>query len=911
MLWANSKGQDLSEHLAAVGKLSRSLMSGHTGADVSADLTNKAYLAGILHDLGKADFGFQEYITAIIDGSNRHSHDDSDSFLAKDDVRLGAEEIRSISGGDSAFIGPFHHEISWAILTLLTCELGDKERRFWSDIEWAVYHHHVTPGRVEIPGESTDSRFYSSSANILCNTSVDSIIACLSLFIGLFDSFDAKVPGLEMLLERARKIRFGPKEDVKADYCETEQLLDIKTPDFFRGSKLVEQRSSARRLILRGVLVTADRQVSELDKETCNAVNSDDGAFSRLFGQLAENSFPKTGDYSCSIQSYEGSGSRENEQVALARAARDASMGKEYNAVVAALPAGFGKTRFGLLWSRLVGSEQLLWICPRNSIAEAIFLQIQDEHRALFPEVPISVELFLTGRRQESNKVSECLPEFSSDIIVTNIDSVISPFFRHDIGPRVLKIFSRPIVFDEYHEFVGESPMFALFLTLMRVRRELTLAQSLFLSATPIPLAHLWSDGGEEKIIRADPVNAKRHEISLVTASEPSEVNGEESSLTFFNSIKNAQRHYLHRRTDAVAHSLFSSQHKRLLVTEVLSRLGKSGARDSVISLSSSPICRAALDISRPIVNVSIGSPWDLLQAIGRFDRWGDSHLQTRLVLIDMRKNRAEMSAIRVMMPMELHGRWIDVLSEFLNLKSESGKSMFEFKELYNVYHDFMDANGEAIRNWLTNIGRSSFEASARLVHKSGSSNIEQSNDPENLLLSSSEGLRGGPSVYVSAARYRLNKKDWRCNAARHQNNSILAPLSSALMSLDRSGRIAGGLVDIVSSGDAIVSQAIVEAVGAGISGFDFPLSRDRKKLARSYTASKFRILNGARNPKKPLFFSLPPTTRGVKYNRSVMDRIGVLYVYCTCEADPENLFGLGPGLISLEELQSACSTDC
>ena len=72
-LLANSKGQSLTLHSLAVGILSKSIINDLVGDEKLGDV---CYVAGCLHDLGKIDPSFQEWIQKKLKSQSDELPDD-------------------------------------------------------------------------------------------------------------------------------------------------------------------------------------------------------------------------------------------------------------------------------------------------------------------------------------------------------------------------------------------------------------------------------------------------------------------------------------------------------------------------------------------------------------------------------------------------------------------------------------------------------------------------------------------------------------------------------------------------------------------------------------------------------------------------------------------------------------------
>jgi hypothetical protein len=98
-------------------------------------------------------------------------------------------------------------------------------------------------------------------------------------------------------------------------------------------------------------------------------------------------------------------------------------------------PAGFGKTLLGLLWNFRRG-RKLIWVCPRNIVAESVYKSINEELDNFGIDF-LSTELYLSGEVQQSNELFN--GDFKSDIIMIHLLN-----FRNEIFTAFLISLTSP-----------------------------------------------------------------------------------------------------------------------------------------------------------------------------------------------------------------------------------------------------------------------------------------------------------------------------------------------------------------------------------------------------------------------------------------------------------------------------------
>jgi len=617
-LYANTKGQDLIQHLKAIGIVCKEL-SKQLGMD--EDFCKVAEIAGKTHDIGKGADIFKNYLNHIMG-------------IDIDDEKFQKEE--------EFFSGPYHNEISWYVLSgdiifsILEKEFPNakaNQTRIYADLILdAVFWHH--------PKSINDSY------NLIVPTDNDdkTISYMLNKLFGL-------------------------------DYSNIFQLdHTTRFPEFYN--------KNPKFLILRAVLIAGDRFVSSLTKEQCKDI-----AFGKDITDIIKDILPGLNllGYAPELKSQ-----RDIDQFDCAR--------NPGHIVKVKAPTGFGKTRIAVL-KTFIRNKRTIWVCPRNAVAETVYSNILDEKKKL--NLECSVELFLTGKRKEISG-DENTKEFGSDIIVTNIDSLLMPMISSKVADKLYKILISDLVLDEYHEFVNDSPMFACFIQLMKARAWCKNSNTMLLSATPINIDKFWRIDDDTGVTISLPAGPNHYNpihdkpIHLYHDDSPMPV-GVPGSMVMLNSIQNTQEHYRKDKKSKIIHSKYISNDRNKSMQEILFSFGPGGkgiANGEFVTTA--PILQAAMNISFSRVDISNGGAEMNLQAM-RANRFGELD-SCEIHIHDLSKNVGERATVKK--------RWNSSLAKaFYNfmLKRFEKYCITNFSEIYKAYNDFNLEYAEQINKIITN----------------------------------------------------------------------------------------------------------------------------------------------------------------------------------------------------------------
>lgn len=563
-----------------------------------------------------------------------------------------------ITNTTKEFSGVHHHELSWLYLVSYTHVKSSLKESF-NRILNAVYWHHAKP---------LDEQFKS------LDTSYDML----------------KLIDQALVFEQIRLVVNKLKEYDDTLYIDNDDFIDESkaTPLLYTNDQNRENRN-AELIAVRSCVIAADRIVSKLSKEDCDFLANNPDKILAITDIKNYNADIGIKAYTVP---YFYKGSRFDMQ------AECASKCILNNTVNVNGPAGLGKTLIGVL-SVIKSGKRTIWVCPRNTVAESVFESIKTEINNL--NVNLSVELYLASERRDIYPMIIDSDAFTSDIVVTNIDNLLKPMVSNEIADRLYYSLMSNIIFDEYHEFISEAPLFASFINLMRLRNRLgKKLNTVLLSATPTNMYKMWDDSNNKTVHLPEqykhytPAHDKPYKIELYTTNL-NDLTTIDGGITVFNSIGNAQLHHTTHNTNILAHSKFIEDDKKEMLNNIYKEFGKNGTGVTKgLTVSSAPILQAAMDISFTSISASISSIESLLQMMGRGNRWGELDLCT--IRLSNYTNRSESSAIKNMTDSTIRTELWNFIQNHIDINK-----MYTIAELYILYNKFYAQNDMIIFNYI------------------------------------------------------------------------------------------------------------------------------------------------------------------------------------------------------------------
>lgn len=374
-------------------------------------------------------------------------------------------------------------------------------------------------------------------------------------------------------------------------------------------------------------------------------------------------------------------------------------------------PAGFGKSFVSLYVTHYYQNRnKVIYVVPRNVIAESLYQTILNELKAVGLE-NVTVELYLSGNVVKSNHESN--EDFSSDIIITNIDNFLSATVNDSIindsmGKRLLLLYGATVVFDEYHEFVSDGAYFACFVNIMQGRHQYTQSQTILMSASPVDISYLWDGMVKTNILpeKYKHFPASHAQKYLFNVTDELNVNNKNdndgSSIYFFNSIFESQYFKYHHPDALLFHSKIKKDVKDQILNKIMNDYGKENHLNAKGCVVSTPIGRPALNISFNELNDSCCSPESSIHSVGRCGRFGDLVNEGVVNIVKVRDrnfeanfSRGEDAVIDIHYEKKLSDLW------FNEMKQYDGQRL-NLDELYVIYNDHCKKYEKERRNYFS-----------------------------------------------------------------------------------------------------------------------------------------------------------------------------------------------------------------
>lgn len=620
--YANTKKQPLDQHLFAVGYVAQQITN-HFIDDKK--LAQVAFVSGCLHDIGKIDPEFQNW---IIEKTKKNSIDD---------IPDEGQHIDKKTGKFSWEKHPRHNEISLFFYHLLNNESDKKINKSNKDrIRHAVYWHHAKPIRKDeilkldtiykkLKNNIGDAKFKMMLP--VFNQTIKGINEIAKVYS---ENFNLKIEGLLFKFEEDKVYEL--KKEYLPEYKEypepTDYIEEYKT----------SVNDNAKNNLVRTALVTADRLISALSSESLN-----DHIEESTLDTVFENHILKQRELKQHIQNcldgFESRYPNSERNKQQAKKAIELAEYEEDDSAVKVLSgaAGCGKTKIALEWALNTNAKKIIWVCPRVQVCQGLIKDLTDSQYLPNAKIEINTGEFKSFYQFGKNPVATPEgQEFSGDIVITTIDQVMNSIITHKSVTTLVEYMDSHVVFDEFHEYITMPAFNLLFSELVQCKMlQKENAKALLVSATPnYYFVKEFLKISEENIIDVESFNQSFYQIEQHPfdedkndASNPLYQTQPKNTFVISNTAITAQQSFITNQDNESAiliHSKYKKSDKEMIFDNVFESFKRDGNKKYDV-LRAGPIVQASLNISSDKMITEFTNAENWLQRLGRLDRFGES----------------------------------------------------------------------------------------------------------------------------------------------------------------------------------------------------------------------------------------------------------------------------------------------
>ena len=468
-------------------------------------LKRAAFIAGILHDIGKVDPEFQRWV-------GKKSGKLPEGYLPDDGLHIDAPKKFSFEEH------PRHHELSWLLAESLL-QGSQLNKQLLKQIAHGIYWHHTRPFRK-------DDKFINAEAifGIFKKSLKD------ESFADIYAKTRAVLKDVAVLSEHFEQAESIP------DFSKSFQLTESNLPDFKCYEDWPDDinnyqnraRENALNNLVRAAVISADRLVS-----SCSADDLAEYLEEKSLHQLVDNQTDDDSSLGSAIdaclQGFETNAPDVQRNKAQSTAAQQLAQLKQYaeindeESIVGVLqgPAGCGKTKIALEWAKRTKAEKIIWICPRVQVCLGLLNDLTSQEYLHNSRIEIFTgeykKILTQGATIADAPDTEEGDYFSGDIVLTTIDQAVNTVITHHKVNTLVDVMKAHVVFDEFHELVSMPAFNLLFAELIEAKKiQSKQANTLLVSATPhYFFVKEFLNINENDIISIDSFNTSQYRIEL------------------------------------------------------------------------------------------------------------------------------------------------------------------------------------------------------------------------------------------------------------------------------------------------------------------------------------------------------------------------------------------------------------
>ena len=698
MILANTHGQPLSQHLFAVGYLAYQIIENLKINN--QNLAQSAFIAGILHDIGKLDPQFQQWL-------NKKSDKSEDNIILPED---GVHIDTSIRGfKDFSFEEhPRHNEISWLLAESLLTNNVQLNSSQLNQIFHGIYWHHTRPYRKDDKffnkAEGLDKKIRNSLNEITLEKMIDQLVAVLKDIRRIGENFKTDDFNVENLV---------PK------WSYTYQLTKNDLPNYKNYSDLSEKiaefvkdiQPNALNNLVRMAVISADRIVSAMSAEDLTEYLAEGSLHHALDNIILQENSQLAQEIHHCIEGFHQKYPDSERNIIQTKAALELANLKENaefddlsNVAVLQGPAGCGKTKIALEWALKTDVQKIIWVCPRVQVCLGLLHDLTEADY-----LPHSrIEIF-TGEYKKilQNGITfDTQPNdyFTGDIVITTIDQVISNIISHQKVTSMIDFMQAHVVFDEFHELIP-MPAFNLFFAELIEAKKMKkhLANTLLVSATPHDyFVENILKIDQSYIVRVPSFNQADYQIEFLSYDETEKASplvidtipNDKTTFVITNTAQDAQLGFLlhqNKEESILLHSKYTKLDKSAWFNQVFDCFKRHGNNKYQI-LRSGPIVQASLNISCECMYTDLTSAENWLQRLGRLDRFDTNqaiNIYTTVLPKSAESGKQSSNKAKFLASMNVWQSTIAWLGFVKNYLHDKNTKVVKINELYQVYQAF------------------------------------------------------------------------------------------------------------------------------------------------------------------------------------------------------------------------------